>query len=72
MLHRDTLRHPWETVVADDIQVEGIKTLSGNLELGKQILDEAAAIDPMIKDYPLRLVAASDMPFMPEAGTGHE
>ena len=59
---------PWETVVADDIQVEGIKTLSGNLELGKQILDEAAAIDPMIKDYPLRLVAASDMPFMPEAG----
>ena len=59
---------PWETSVADDIQVEGIKTLSGDLELGKQILDEAAAIDPMIKDYPLRLVAASDMPFMPEAG----
>ena len=59
---------PWKTVVADDIQVEGIKTLSGDLELGRQILDEAAALDPMIKDYPLRLVAASDMPFMPEAG----
>ena len=59
---------PWNTVVADDIQVEGIKTLGGNLELGKQILDEAAALDPMIRDYPLRLVSASDMPFMPEAG----
>ena len=59
---------PWKTVVADDIQVEGIKTLTGDLELGQQILDEAAALDPMIKDYPLRLVAASDMPFMPEAG----
>ncbi len=59
---------PWKTVVADDIQVEGIKTLTGDLELGRQILDEAAALDPMIKDYPLRLVAASDMPFMPEAG----
>ena len=59
---------PWQTVVADDIQEEGIKTFGGNLELGQQILDEAAAIDPMIKDYPLRLVAASDMPFMPEAG----
>ena len=59
---------PWQTVVADDIQEEGIKTFGGNLELGQQILDEAATIDPMIKDYPLRLVAASDMPFMPEAG----
>ncbi len=59
---------PWETVVADEIQQEGIKTFGGDLELGRQLLDEAAQLDPMIKDYPLRLIAASDMPFMPEAG----
>ena len=59
---------PWTTVVADEVQAEGIKTYSGNLGLARQILDEAEALDPMIRDYPLRLVAASDMPFMPEAG----
>ncbi len=59
---------PWKTVVSDDIQEEGIKTLSGNLELGRKLLDEAAELDPGIKDYPVRLIAASDMPFMPEAG----
>ena len=58
----------WTTKVADEIQKEGIKTFSGNLELGQQILDEAASHDPKIRDYQLRLVAASDMPFMPEAG----
>ena len=59
---------PWKTQVADDIQVEGIKTFGGNLDLGRQLLDEAAELDPGIKDYPVRLIAASDMPFMPEAG----
>ena len=59
---------PWKTQVADDIQEEGIKTFGGNLDLARSILDEAAALDPMIKDYPVRLIAASDMPFMPEAG----
>lgn len=59
---------PWKTSVADDIQVEGIKTFGGNLDLGRQLLDEAAALDAGIKDYPVRLIAASDMPFMPEAG----
>ena len=59
---------PWKTQVADDIQVEGIKTFGGNLDLARSLLDEAAALDPEIKDYPVRLIAASDMPFMPEAG----
>ena len=59
---------PWITSVADDIQEEGIKTFGGNLDLARSILDDAAALDPMIKDYPVRLIAASDMPFMPEAG----
>ena len=59
---------PWTTVVADEVQAEGIKTYSGNLELGRQILEEAEALDSMIKDYPVRLVAASDFLFMREAG----
>ena len=59
---------PWKTQVADDIQVEGIKTFGGNLDLARSLLDEAATLDPEIKDYPVRLIAASDMPFMPEAG----
>ena len=59
---------PWKTVVADDIQTEGIKTFGGNLDVARQLLDEAAALDPEIRDYTIRLVSASDMPFMPEAG----
>ena len=58
----------WTTVVANEVQQEGIKTYSGNLALARQILDEAAVLDPMIKDYPVRVAAASDFPFMPEAG----
>ena len=59
---------PWTTVVANEVQQEGIKTYSGNLALARQILDEAAALDPMIRDYPVRLVTASNIPFTPEAG----
>ena len=58
----------WTTVVSGEVQEEGIKTLRGNLGLARQILDQAAQLDPKIREYPVRLVAASDMPFMPEAG----
>ena len=59
---------PWGSMAADEVQAEGIKTRSGDLETAKRLLNEAEALSPGIKDLPVRILAASDMPFMPEAG----
>ncbi len=59
---------PWGSVAADEVQEQGIKTRSGDIETAKRLLNEADALNPGIKDLPVRIVAASDMPFMPEAG----
>lgn len=59
---------PWGSMAADEVQAEGIKTRSGDLETARRLLDEAEALSPGIKDLPVRILAASDMPFMPEAG----
>ena len=59
---------PWGSVASDEVQSQGTKTVSGDLETAKRLLDEAEALSPGIKDLPVRILAASDMPFMPEAG----
>ena len=59
---------PWNSVVADEVQASGVKTRTGDLATAKRLLDEAEALRPGTKDMPVRIVAASDMPFMPEAG----
>ena len=59
---------PWTSVASDEIQASGVKTRSGDLETAMRLLNEAEALRPGIKDLPVRIVAASDMPFMPEAG----
>ena len=59
---------PWGSMAADEVQAEGIKTRSGDIETARRLLDEAEALSPGIKDLPVRILAASDMPFMPEAG----
>ena len=59
---------PWGSMAADEVQAEGIKTRSGDLETARRLLNEAEALSPGIKDLPVRILAASDMPFMPEAG----
>ena len=59
---------PWGSVASDEVQAQGIKTRSGDLDTAMRLLDEAEALSPGIKDLPVRIVAASDMPFMPEAG----
>ena len=59
---------PWGSVAADEVQAEGIKTKSGDMETAMRLLDEAEALRPGTKDMEIRIIAASDMPFMPEAG----
>ena len=59
---------PWTTSVTDAIQAEGMKTKSGNMKLAKEILAEAEALSPGISEKQVRIIAANDMPFMPEAG----
>ena len=59
---------PWGSMAADEVQAEGIKTRSGDIDTARRLLDEAEALSPGIKDLPVRILAASDMPFMPEAG----
>ena len=59
---------PWGSVVSDEIQAQGIKTRSGDMETAMRLLDEAEALRPGTKDMDVRIIAASDMPFMPEAG----
>ncbi len=59
---------PWGSVVSDEIQSEGIKTKSGDIETAKRLLAEAEALRPGNSDLEVRIIAASDMPFMPEAG----
>ena len=59
---------PWNSVAADEVQASGIKTKSGDLATAMDLLDQAEALRPGTKDMPVRIVAASDMPFMPEAG----
>ncbi|MFL2763075.1 MAG: ABC transporter substrate-binding protein [Dehalococcoidia bacterium] len=59
---------PWKTSVTDAIQAEGMKTKSGNMKLAKEILAQAEALSPGISEQQVRIIAANDMPFMPEAG----
>ena len=59
---------PWRSSITDIIQKEGIKTKGGNMKLGKSLLAEAEALQPGISEMQLRIIAANDMPFMPEAG----
>ena len=59
---------PWKTSVTEAIQAEGMKTKSGNMKLAKEILAEAEALSPGISEKQVRIIAANDMPFMPEAG----
>jgi peptide/nickel transport system substrate-binding protein len=59
---------PWKSSITDLIQKEGIKTKGGNMKLGKSILAEAEVLQPGISEMQLRIIAANDMPFMPEAG----
>ena len=59
---------PWKSVVSQEIQDEGVKTREGNLDLAMQLLDQAEQMRPGTKTAQIRLLAASDMPFMPEAG----
>lgn len=58
----------WTSEVAREVQEEGIKTYGGNLTLARETLDQAVRLDPAIRDYPVRLIAASDDLFMKEAG----
>ena len=59
---------PWKTSVTEAIQAEGMKTKSGNMKLAKEILAQAEALSPGISEQQVRIIAANDMPFMPEAG----
>ena len=59
---------PWGSVAADEVQAEGLKTRSGDMETAMRLLAEAEALRPGTKDMQIRIIAASDMPFMPEAG----
>ncbi len=59
---------PWGSVAADEVQSQGVKTRSGDLETAMRLLGEAEALRPGTKDMTIRIIAASDMPFMPEAG----
>ncbi len=59
---------PWGSVAATEVQDQGIKTRSGDLDTAMRLLAEAEALRPGTKDMTIRIVAASDMPFMPEAG----
>ena len=59
---------PWKSSITEIIQKEGIKTKSGNLKLAQSILAEAEALQPGISEMQVRIIAANDMPFMPEAG----
>ena len=59
---------PWSSVAAQEVQDDLIKTKSGNLGKAKELLAQAEALSPGILDLPVRIIAASDMPFMPEAG----
>jgi peptide/nickel transport system substrate-binding protein len=59
---------PWKTSVTAAIQAEGMKTKSGNMKLAKEILAKAEALSPGISQKEVRIIAANDMPFMPEAG----
>lgn len=58
---------PWTTVASQEIQDQRLKTATGDMDKGKELLDQAEALSPGIKDATIRLIAASDMPFMPEA-----
>ena len=55
-------------MAAQEVQDDLIKTKSGNLGKAKELLAQAEALSPGILDLPVRIIAASDMPFMPEAG----
>ena len=59
---------PWRSSITDIIQKEGMKTKGGNMKLGKEILAKAEVLQPGISKMELRIIAANDMPFMPEAG----
>jgi len=59
---------PWSSVAGQEVQDDLIKTKTGNLAKARELLDQAEALSPGLKDLPVRIIAASDMPFMPEAG----
>ena len=62
---------PWESVVTQEVQDEGLKTRDGDLAYAASLLDQAEALRPGTKDMLIRAIGSSDMPYMPEAMLVH-
>ena len=62
---------PWESVVGQEVQDEGLKTRDGDLTYAASLLDQAEALRPGTRDMQIRVIGASDMPYMPEAALVH-
>ena len=58
---------PWKTKLSQEVQDGGFYTRDGDLEVARQLLDQAEKLSPGIKDLQVRIIGSSDMPFMPEA-----